>query len=128
MNDTDEKFKALTPACYGCTFSCASPTLSCDHPLTIRLSYDGFTRRTYRFPSSEQCIMNKGLCNFYEPSPVRGAEYSFMKEELKEADRLEEEKKALDKILDEADDIPNEELKKKLKDLLSPEIIKDDDE
>ena len=130
MNDRDieERFKPITPACYGCTFSCASPALLCDHPLTIRLSYDGFTRKTYRFPSFEQCVTNKGMCNFYEPSPTRGAEYSFMKEETAEASRLEKEKKALDDILDEADDISKEEFKKKLKDLLQPETIKDDDE
>jgi hypothetical protein len=60
MNDTEEKFKALTPACYGCTFSCASPTLSCDHPLTIRLSYDGFT--------TEGCAISMNLVQKEERS------------------------------------------------------------
>ena len=125
MNDTEEKFKALTPACYGCTFSCASPTLSCDHPLTIRLSYDGFTRRTYRFPSFEQCIMNRGMCNFYEPSPKRGAEYSFMKKEIEEEERLKREKIELDKVLDNEDNLTPKEFKEKLKEILIP---KEDDD
>jgi hypothetical protein len=69
--------------------------------------------------------MNKGLCNFYEPSPVRGAEYSFMKEEIEEEERLKREKIELDKVLDNADNLTPKEFKDKLKEILTP---KEDDE
>ena len=120
----DKKFRPLTPACYGCLHVCATPVLSCLHPLSIRISYDGFTCRSYRFPSFDLCIMNRGLCNFYEPSPQRGAEYSLMMEEKE----LEAKKKeALDKILDGAGDVPKEEFKEQLKNVLASIDEKEDD-
>lgn len=121
---TDKKFKALTPACYGCVHMCASPILSCLHPLSIRISYDGFTGRSYRFPSFDLCLMNRGMCNFYEPSPHRGAEYSLMMEEKKEEAK---QKEALDTVLDKAGKIPKEELKEELKVVIAS-MAKDDDE
>jgi hypothetical protein len=120
----DKKFKALTPACYGCTYMCATPVLYCIHPLSIRISYDGFTGRSYRFPSFDLCLMNRGMCNFYEPSPSRGAEYSLMVEERKEEAK---QKEALDAVLDKAGKIPKEELKEELK-VVVASMEKDDDE
>lgn len=119
----DKEFKAMTPACYGCVHMCATPIFSCEHPLSIRISYDGFTGRTYRFPSFDLCLMNKGLCNFYEPSPTRGAEYSLMMEEKKETKKQEE----LDKVLDLSDKIPKEEFKEKLRTVLGTPLKKGDD-
>ncbi len=124
---TDRKFRPLTPACYGCVYMCASPTLSCQHPLSIRISYDGFTCRSYRFPSFDLCLMNRGLCNFYEPSPQRGAEYGLMMEEKE----LEAKKKeALDKILDETDDpsVDKKELRGRLRDVVASMTEKEDDD
>lgn len=121
-NPLDKKFKSLTPACYGCVFACATPALSCEHPLSIRLSYDGFTKRCYRFPSFEMCIMNKGLCNFYEPSKAKGAEYALMREEEREL----AEKKKIDKLLEETDTMTKEDFLAKLRQIASP-LDKDDD-
>jgi len=56
--------------------------------------------------------MNRGLCNFYEPSPRRGAEYNLMMEERKEEAR---QKETLDAVLDKAGKIPKEELKEELR-------------
>jgi hypothetical protein len=63
------------------------------------------------------------MCNFYEPSPQRGAEYSLMMEEKKEA----KQKEALDKVLDKAGIIPKEELKEELKVVIAS-MAKDDDD
>ncbi len=120
----DKKFKSLTPACYGCVFACTASAVSCIHPLSIRISYDGFTGRSYRFPSFDLCTMNRGMCNFYEPSPQKGAEYGLMMEEKE----LEAKKKeALDKILDETDDptVDKKELRGRLRDVIAS--IKEDD-
>ncbi len=121
---TDRKFKSLTPACYGCEYMCASPILSCLHPLSIRISYDGFTGRSYRFPSFDLCVMNRGMCNFYEPSPERGAEYSLMMEERKEEAK---QKEALDTVLDKTGKIPKEQLKEELKVVVASMEKGDDD-
>ena len=122
----DVKFKALTPACYGCTYCCVSSIFSCEHPLSVRLSYDGFTGRSYRFPSFDMCIRNKGLCKFYEPSETRGAEYSIMKEE-EEQERIEKERdRIIQKVLGDRDKMTEEEFIEKITQVATP-LDKEDD-
>ena len=120
----DSKFESATPACYGCVFACTGTTISCNHPLSLRISFDGFTRKSYRFPSFYLCISNKGLCNFYEPSPIRGAEYNYMKED-------EEQKKKdvelLDKVLDNAKNMTPDALRAALEVAVGSMGEKEDD-
>lgn len=86
--DEEEKAKEVrkgpaAPSCYGCKFMVASPMLDCCHPTSLRVLWDPIRNKSYRIPSIMVCREQQGLCSFYEPSSICGAEY-FMHKELEE--------------------------------------------
>jgi len=106
--EEEEKRGPAAPACYGCKYMVASPMLDCIHPNSLRVLWDPIRDRSYRVPSIFLCREHDGLCQFYEPSPERSAEYSIQKEiknyyDKKELPPMKERVDALVKQLEKED-------------------------
>ena len=81
-----EILRPAAPSCYGCKYMVASPMLDCCHPTSIRVLWDPVRNRSYRIPSISICREQAGICKFYEPSSVCGAEY-FIQKEVEDAEK-----------------------------------------